>query len=445
MKTKNIILVIIAAAFFSAQQAAAQAMTSKEDSIRLINTSLFQEYVKSENYADAVKPWQIVYENFPASTAFTYAYGARILAWQISQAKTPEERKELIEKLMKLYDDRITYFGTNQRQPTPWILGMKALDYINYHPEDVLKKSAYEWFGAAISGLGENSELAFIQQFLYLSNNLYFSDKSHAEQFIQDYLKVSDITAAKIKNAANDTQRQQAELVKQGNDALFAASGAADCDMLEKIYSKDLEANKDNIEWLNNTLGFFKKLRCIESPTYFKASVFAHKITPTAESAAGIAEMSYLNNEYSKAISFFEEAVSLAEDRADKAEFQYKIAQIYFNKLNNFPRTREFARAAIANRPNWGEPYILIAMAYANSKNIFGDDAILNSTVFWAAVDQLEKAKQVDQSISARVNPYITSYRANFPKKEDVFFKPELEPGKPFIVGGWINETVTSR
>ena len=444
MKTKNIILIAIAALFFSTQQAAAQAFSSKEDSIRLVNTSLFQEYVKSENYEAAVTPWQIVYENFPASTAFIYAHGTRILAWQIAQAKTAEERKALIEKLMKLYDDRITHFGTNQRQPTPWILGMKALDYINYHPEDILKKPAYEWLGKAIDGLGEASELAFIQQFLFLSNNLFLADKSYGEKYIQDYLKVTEILDARIKNAANDAQRTQAEQVKQGNDALFAASGVADCDMLENIYSKQLEANKDNIDWLNNTIGFFKKLRCIESPTYFKASVFAHNITPTAESAAGIAEMSYLNKEYNKAIQFFEEAASLSDNKDDKAEFLYKVALIHFTN-KNFPRTREFARAAIANRPNWGKPYVLIARAYAESRNIFGDDAILNSTVFWAAVDQLERAKQVDSSVAAEANQLIASYRAHFPKKEDVFFKPELEPGKPFIIGGWINETVTSR
>jgi hypothetical protein len=141
MKTKNFILSIsFMFALLGVQNIKAQAPTQKEDSIRLANTSLFQEYVKSGNYADAVKPWEFVYLNFPSSTAYIYAYGTRILNWQISQSKTEAEKKELIAKLMKLYDDRITYFGTNARQPEPWILGMKALDYVTYHPEDPLKK-----------------------------------------------------------------------------------------------------------------------------------------------------------------------------------------------------------------------------------------------------------------------------------------------------------------
>jgi len=155
--------------------------------------------------------------------------------------------------------------------------------------------------------------------------------------------------------------------------------------------------------------------------------------------------MSYLNREYNKAITFFQEAASLTEDRAERARLFNTIAQIYFTKFNNLPRTREFARLAINNRPNWGAPHIWIARAYAGSRNIFGDDTVLNATVFWAAVDQLERAKQVDPSVAAEANQLIANYRAHFPRREDVFMRPELEPGKPFIIGGWINETVISR
>jgi hypothetical protein len=36
----------------------------------------------------------------------------------------------------------------------------------------------------------------------------------------------------------------------------FITSGVADCNTLESIYNKNLEANKENLEWLNAPLVF---------------------------------------------------------------------------------------------------------------------------------------------------------------------------------------------
>lgn len=447
MKTLKIISVTLALFLLTGQNIKGQTISAKEDSIRLANTSLFQEYVKSNNYADAVKPWELVYEKFPASTAYIYAYGAKILAWQISEAKTQEEKKALINKLMKLYDDRIIYFGTNAKQPEGWILGMKALDYVSYHPEDELKKDAYNWLEKSITLLGEKSELAFLQQYIILSSNIYLKDKTHGAKYIQDYITVSGIIDNDLNALSeNDsTERKQYELIKKNNESIFISSGAADCKTLELIYDKDLEANKTNAEWLNKTCSFFRILKCTESETYFNASVYLHKIKPTIESANGCAEMMYLKKNYSSAISFYNEAISLETKNSNKAEYQYKIAQIYYLHIKNLPKARDYANEAIVNKPNWAKPYILIAMMYAETKNVFGDDAILNATVYWAAVDKLEKAKKVDPSSAEDAQSLINTYKKYYPKKEDVFFKPELEPGKLFEIGGWINESVISR
>jgi hypothetical protein len=69
----------------------------------------------------------------------------------------------------------------------------------------------------------------------------------------------------------------------------------------------------------------------------------------------------------------------------------------------------------------------------------------LAKTVYWAAVDKLEKAKSVDPSCAAEAQKLINSYRQQYPSKEDVFFKPELKPGTTFHIGGWINEDVRCR
>lgn len=411
----------------------------------LVNISLFNESAKNKQYADALKPWRAAYTECPGANKAIYSRGREILQWQMSQAKDDATYKTTFDELMGMYDNRIKYFGNDDRYPTPWILGLKALDYITYAKSDVLKKPAYAWLEQSIDGLGENSELEIIRQFMVISSAIYQADKAHGEKFIADYLKVKSVFEKQLK----DPEVKNADKITEmelGLDALFVQSGAADCKTLDGIYQAKLKDNMTNLEFLNNVIGFYKRVRCTESEVYFTASVAAHKIQPTSESANGCAEMSYKKGEFSKAISFYDEATNLATEKMDKADYQYKIAQIYYVELDNFSRAREYARNSLEFNPNNGSPYLLIGSMYAKSKGIY-DDPVLAKSIYWVAVDKFIKAKQVDKSAKniEDADKLIRVYSAYFPSKEDIFFQPDLQAGKSFTVGGWIGETTICR
>ncbi len=100
-----------------------------------VNLALFTEYAKVKSYADAYEPWMKVYTECPSLSKNIYVFGVKILEWKIKQATTQEEFKEAFDQLMKLYDDRIQYFGNDPRIPTPVILEMKASKYNEYFPD----------------------------------------------------------------------------------------------------------------------------------------------------------------------------------------------------------------------------------------------------------------------------------------------------------------------
>ena len=87
-----------------------------------------------------------------------------------------------------------------------------------------------------------------------------------------------------------------------------------------------------------------------------------------------------------------------------------------------------------------------IANLYASSARMV-DDNMNGRSVYWAAVDKLNKAKSVDQSPEniEIVNKLIGSYSAHFPKKADVFMAQNLSDGQSFHVGGWIGESTVVR
>jgi len=409
----------------------------------LNNISLFAESAKYKNYADALAPWQAAYAECPRASRAIYTYGSRILAWQIDAETDATIKDKLVTKLMKLYDDQIRYFGNDAKQPKAYLLGMKAYYSLLYRPTDYAKP--YAWLEESVKALGLNSQPSFLQQFVVVSSELYKADKKRAEKFIQDYLFTNDILEA---NASNEQLKNAAVFAEldASLDALFVQSGVADCAQIDKIYGPQVQARKTDYDFLTNTVRFFKRLGCTTSDVFFTAAQYAHVIKPSAESANGCAEMAYTKSDYTKAIDYYKEAVSLATSDVEAADYLYKIAHIYNAKFDNSIRSREYARLSIERDPNKGAPYILIGILYANSRGIY-ESATLNKTVYWVAVDKFRKAQQVEptEEMINKTNELIRTYSRYFPSTEEIFFEPDLGAGKTFLVGGWIGEATVCR
>lgn len=436
MKNRRI-LTILGAALALGFGTTATAQMSEECAA---NISLFAESAKQKNYADALSPWEEAYANCKGSHRSIYTYGVQIVNWQISQAKG-EQREQLIDKLFAVYDEQIQYFGNDKKQPKALLLGWKAYYLQTYRPSEVAKR--YEWIKECVTSQKHASKAEFLQLFVQTSCEMYKADNSLANQFIDDYLFANEMLEANGANAALKNAATYAQIDQQ-MDGLFATSGVADCEQMDKIYASQVEASKDNYDFLKSTIELYKSVNCKESNVYFAASENAHRIKPTAESAAGCAAMSYKKGEFARAVEYFNEAASLTDDNEDKADYFNAIAQVYNANLNNPIRSREYARKSLEVYPEQGTPYLLIGILYANAKGIY-DSAALNKTVFWVAVDKFVKAKQMDPTLTEKANELIRTYSNYFPTKEEVFFEPDLEPGKAFTVGGWIGETTTCR
>lgn len=133
------------------------------------------------------------------------------------------------------------------------------------------------------------------------------------------------------------------------------------------------------------------------------------------------------------------------QTHSSKAEDYYMIAVINLDQ-KNYSKAREYAKKAAATNTSYGQPYILIGQMYAATvKNVFPNDGVLARAAYNVAIDQWEKAKQVDESCVEEANKLIGTYRAHLPSTEEIFMHPDLEKGKSFTVGGWIGETTRIR
>ncbi len=421
----------------------------------VMNVSLFHESVKNKMYADAYGPWWEVYTTCPNANKSIYSDGAKIVEALYQATSDPAEKERLAKLAVEMQDKRIRYFGNDVKYPKAYILGEKGLAYVDFYGETKLAE-ARECLRQSVEGMGNKSKVMVLVKLVDVSYALYKQDQNgKAEQFISDY----ELASNALGEQAADASNKNAEIAgkqKDYVDNIFAVSGAADCSKLDEIYAAVVSENLTNLDMLQKIAKLYKRVRCTESEVYFAACEAAHKLQPTQESAAGCASMAAKKGAYEAAIDYYDQAIKLAmvEDALeDVADYQYNAAFYCFNNLKKYAEARKYAQASIATlsglglNKGQGRCYIIIGMCYAATR-LYGNDAkgaILNKTVYWAAVDKFYKAKQVDPSVEAQASEFISTYSRYFPTKEERFDLPNEFSGSTYFVGGWIGETTNIR
>ena len=426
---------------------------SGEDSIRCAtNVNLFIPYARNRSYDEALPYWEAVYEECPASSINIYILGVNIINWQISKETDPAKREALINNMIKLYDDRLKYFGSAPRNRDDWkdvVVFRKAQTYYQLKGENSDHQLVYKWLGDVIEEIKEKTHPNAMMLYMVSSYNLLQKDLDNFKsQYVDDYLKCSAILDK--QHAAAETANNEKELEgilasKKEIEMNFIASGAADCDLLQTIYAPKVEENKANLDALKETLRILNRIGCNESDVYIAASEYAYQIEPTAESAMGLGTKAFRNNDYTTAEKYMNEAIAMSDDSEIKASLYLALAAIA-NSKGQYQNVKQLSQKCLAENPNMGRAYMLWASAYASGgRNLFPDDPALNKLIWYAVVDKFEKARQVDPSVAADANRQINNFRQYFPSKEEIFMHPSLKEGENFTLPGWVNEVVRIR
>jgi len=174
---------------------------------------------------------------------------------------------------------------------------------------------------------------------------------------------------------------------------------------------------------------------------YIQASEALYKQEPSALAAFSLARLAVIKENYSKAVTYYKEAIEKEQDKSNKAEYYYQLGWVTFEKFNDAQTARKYALQAINLKHGWGEPFLLIGDMYAKAVDCFADEFKKN-TVYWVAVDKYNQAKEVDPSVSEKADDRIKVYSAYFPDAETLFFNG-LKVGDQYKIGCWINEKTT--
>ncbi|HIU55873.1 MAG TPA: hypothetical protein IAB03_08735 [Candidatus Gallibacteroides avistercoris] len=420
-----------------------------EDSVTCVeNLRMFSTYAKNGAFKEAAEFWEKVYAECPASSRNIYLYGVEIIKKQIEEEKDPAKRDALIDRLMEVYDNRIKYFGDDERFPTSWILGNKSRDYIFYRKEEIDARMVYGWLKESVYGQKEASSPDILSYFVQISNRLMKEDTViTAEEFKYNYQLSCDYLDEALARATDGTN---AQYIKQIQDILayvYLSSGVASSDTVQQMLSAQVEIHKQDTAFLKKTISLLQAIKQQELPVYQNAVDYLSALIPSAESFSKRALKAYKENNYSEAISLYEKAYDMVDTAyiKQRAEYLYRIAAIYAVQ-HDYINARKILMKAIAENPHYGNSYILLAKIYVDdAHNIYPEDAVLQQTVYYLAVDKLEKAKEMDESVTEEADSLINNYSGKFPSEKDIFMHMDLGKGKTITIGGWIQEKTVVR
>lgn len=440
MKRKFLLVLIVAFTTFLGANAQQQLderygedPAKREDNARMI------QYMKN-SYAtklfdDALGYLRKLIVSAPKASQNMYIWGTEIYRGKMAKAQTKEEKTAYLDTILTLYDKRMENFGDHEQYGAPYLTAQKALIYSEENPADHQK--AFELFRIAIKTGGKNVDPSIVSTFFSLLTDAFKLDDISPEDYIAEYESLSAVLA--------EVQSENTAQTITAVEALFASSGAASCENIERIFRPKYEADSENADLVKKILALFNRSKC-SSDFQLALTEKYYKLDPTPEMAAMLAGIYEGKKDYTKALEYSKVAIAGEKDPVRKMAYVLGAANSQYN-LGNYRETAEFARQAIAiDDAKAGIGYLLLAEAYAGGvKSCSGFDLL---AAYWLVVDMYNQAKsrlqdqpdQVDQ-----INKLIGSYSASFPDDNAIFFR-DLTKGQSYNVScGWVTGRTTVR
>ncbi len=398
------------------------------------NYTIYYEYYKLGNYSEAIPFWQKTIEICPGFSVGVWKNGEKMYKAQIEKNQNPDRKEQLIDSLLWIYDQRIKYFGHDSRSSQGYVLGRKGLTLLTYRKAEA--KQAYDYLSESIALEGSQTQADVALSFMQVSRHLYQEGIIDANGVLNDYETSMKVIEANLSANPNDKLFTRAA---EGVEAHFTKSGAADCNSLTAIYQPQLATNLLNQEWLDKVHRQLRSSGCKEGDLYLDIEKALFELAPTGEAAHDIAKMYMGREEFDQAKLYLQKALDLNLPDGEKAQAWYELSIIQFSQEKDYSEARSSARNALALRPNWGEPHLLIGKIYIDARKSAFTEEFDQNTVFWAAIDQFDQAQKLDPEVAEKAKELIQLYSKYFPSSETMFYYG-LKDGQDYAVGSWINE-----
>lgn len=244
-------------------------------------TKEYKEFLVENNFADAVSAWEFVIKNCPKQSVAIYTDGISIKQYQISVAKTQEDKEKSVRETMKLYDQ----FYKNFPENAPDFEVKKAMLLVDNAID--AKEEIFNLFENGFAKAANKVEDANTIHNYFKIYNQKFTDgdkKITIDKYIEKYIQlhqqlkgllVSNPSHADEYNAALRSLRSESRKI-------------INCENLADYCKKNSDANAENPLWFENSLELLSS-KCNSNPMFLAMAEKYYALEKTAKSAGFLA------------------------------------------------------------------------------------------------------------------------------------------------------------
>jgi len=409
-----------------------------------VEFSLYREFYKQENFADALPHWRYIFNAAPGMSKNTYINGVKLYTTLADAEQDTLRKQAFVDTLVMIHRKRIECFGEADK-----VLGYLAYDMYKYRPE----RHGYVFglFKEALDAGGENTEYYLLFPFFQYTSVLWSKGQLTDDDVLAIYDRLEAYTSANIAKAetAGDAETANSWKATKAKIEENLPRGLLTCDKLVARLERDKAKIMGDLGELKKAYNSLKLApvdsatgaRCSEQPIFSEIVLRIAELEPSADLLSDVGQILWERGDRDGALNAWNKAIELETDAEKKGALALVIARV-FQREKQFARAREYARKAIAYRPNWGDPYMLIGDLYASSGSIC--DGMDGELCALAALDKYAQAKAVDGSAAGEAQDRINRYSAYLPTKT-YLFERNLNEGDSYTFSCWIGETTTLR
>lgn len=419
----------------------------------------FQELAKEADFNEIYTSWLDLRKTCGTSDETIFIVTEKILAQKVEEASASDEKNQMIQKLVSIYDDHDKVFPNNKngnrvskaillyenkqsssREIYSFLEQAFKIDNASFIDANVLNVYA----DLIIAEYNSPEKKLSIDQVLEKLDNVFERaqavSKKH-EMTIENFTQKSQ-TEKLTATEANELKTAQTNLRDLGL-VIRNLNGNVDkitnCETLTAFYQKAFDKNAENGLWLERASERLNARNC-KTDLYLKISEKWNQVSPTAKSAYNLAMIARQNRDQEKTIEYFTQSAALQKDASKKADLFYLIASAYGNR--NKPMAKEFVKKALEAKPSSGKSYIFLAQLYASSSNDCGKDNFEKKAIYWLAANTAKQAGIVEPALKKSADQAASDFTKKAPSKAEVS-QAKRKAGEQISYDCWIGETVS--
>ncbi|WP_339870168.1 hypothetical protein [uncultured Algoriphagus sp.] len=397
---------------------------AQEAKARELNAA-YTDLMNSDQNVEATRPLHWLLVNVPDLNPSIYQNGVKVYDGA-SKATTDEAQKRVYQdSVIAIYNKRGEIYGDEK----DWIENKAYYGYQYYKGDKDMLAGPIADFEKAMELNGTINYQLTAAYFDLVYRNYAYHQAYTGEEILEIHDKLNkmlDEAAAEGK----DVTSQKGTL-----EQLLVAMELIDCDFIENTMGPKLAADPTNEVLANQIFNYSVQYKCFSSNAFLQALEIKHAKEPSFSTSQVIAMRYMQEDDAAKAEEMWNQALTLAENDAQKSDAQMELAKIYAKQGKKSAARSAAKEAANLDSSKTSDVYSMIAGMYMNSFNDCkgGTSRVKDYAIYIAAYNAYQKAGD---------SSGMSQARARFPSKEELFTEG-MQAGQTVSVGCWVGETVT--